>query len=78
MQNASDSPPSTHFSELVMYLKKNPVKNSVYIHTSPTYLALLIGASLGNATIILAHDYQDKSLLMSNFVLNDLKDKVLL
>ena len=62
-----------------MYIKANPIKKSVYIHSAPPYLALLVGAaSFNNVTVVLSHEYPDKSLVNRNYVLNDLKDKLII
>ncbi len=62
-----------------MYIKKYSINHSVYIHSAPPYFALLVGAaSFNNVTVVLSHEYPNKFLVDRNYVLNDLKDKLII
>ena len=60
------------------YLKENPVKSSVYVQSGSVYAILLIGASTSEGvSIVVAHDFKEKNLLKTCFVINNLRDKLL-
>ena len=73
----SDRSPSYHYPELVSYLKENPVKSTVYVQSGSIYSILLVGASTSEkVSIIVAHDFKEKYLLKTCFVINNLRDKL--
>ena len=79
LQNKQDTYPNYHYTELVSYIKKNPPKQSVYIHSGSIYSILLIAASSSeDVTIVIAHDFSDKNLVKSSFDINKLSDKFII
>jgi hypothetical protein len=50
----------------------------VYVHSGSVYPILILAAAVKeNIQIIIAHDYQDKELLTTNFALNQIKSKLI-
>ena len=77
VQSSNSSSPTNHFTELVTYLTTNPAKQSIYFHSITVYNALLIGASTSeDVSLVVAHDYPEKYLLLTGFVVNNLKEKL--
>lgn len=79
VQDAENDSPKSHFTELVALLRDHPAKQSIYIHSAPVYAVLLIAAiSSSDVSIIIAHDYPNKYLLITGFVVNDIYEKLTL
>jgi hypothetical protein len=78
LQNANDTTPVHHYTELVTYLKQNPFHKSVYIHSAPVYAVLLIAAALPESVALLIdYNYPEKFLVLTAFVLNNIRDKAI-
>jgi polysaccharide pyruvyl transferase WcaK-like protein len=61
----------------VSYLKENPVRSSVYVQSGSIYSILLVGASTSESVkIVVAHNFKEKYLLKTCFVINNLRDKL--
>ena len=74
--NANDTSPAYHYTELVAYLQQNPLKSSVYIHSASVYSVLLIAAATSeNVSITISHGYSEKYLVLTSFVLNNIRGK---
>ncbi len=57
-------------------LKLTPFKHSVYIHSAPLYVVLLIGAISKDISITIAYNYPEKYQLLTAFILNNMQHKL--
>jgi hypothetical protein len=79
VQDKNLESPTYHYPDLVAYLKEFPASKSIYIHSAPVYSVLLAGAaSPDSVSIIVSESYSEKYLLKTNFVMNNIKDKLVL
>lgn len=70
--------PRYHYPDLVTYLKEFPASKHIYIHSAPVYSVLLVGAaSPDSVSIIVSVTYSEKYLLKTNFVMNNIRDKLI-
>ena len=77
VQGATEALTVDHYSELVTYLRENPAKQSVYIHSASIYTILLIGVSCpADVSLVIGHDYPEKYALLTTFVMNNIRDKL--
>ena len=74
--HSNDSRPTQHFSEIITYFRQNKPKKAIYIHSGPVYAVLVMAASTSaDVSIIISHEYPDKDLILTSFVLNNIRDK---
>lgn len=61
IQYLNSKSPNYHYPEVASYLMANPVTKSVYIHTAPIYLSLVIIAIVPkNVSVIISDTYPEK------------------
>lgn len=48
LQELNASFPAQHYQEMAMYIKEHPINSSIYVHSAPLYLILLLGAFTPN------------------------------
>ena len=54
------------------------MKSTIYVQSGSIYAILLVGASTSEGvSIVVAHDFKEKNLLKTCFVINNLRDKLL-
>ena len=79
MQREADQLPTEHYSELISFVKQINIDGAIYIKSAPIYVILILAASTSaNVSIVLAHDYPDRQTVQTAFVLNNIRDKVIL
>ena len=68
---------SYHFNEAVLFFNTTKVSKSIYIHSAPEELVLLIGAiTEDRVKIILSEEYPEKDIVLTNYVFNNIEKKI--
>ena len=77
-QELNASFPARHYEEIAMYIKEYPINSSIYIHSAPLYLTLLLGALTPNTvSIVISETNPIRKLILTNYVLNNLQHRLI-